>query len=198
MPKRPKGHPTSAQRLKVWRGELERTSGGLTKAMLTRNKRGKIVSRKKSRQAASANNLGKWLHESGVTVPKGEMIRYKSNPPSGVKAEKPKQAVKKDAKAPPKPKPAPPKPKPAPPKPKPKPKPKPPKTPKPAVHKPKPKPHRQAPKKARRKRAPKINPITNEPYEKMSRPGGFVATGNVNVDNIQTGRRRRATQSFVF
>ena len=195
MPKRPKGHPTSAQRLKVWRGELERTSGGLTKAMLTRNKRGKIVSRKKSRQAASANNLGKWLHASGVTVPKGEMIRYKSNPPSGVKAEKPQEKKKPEAPVKPKAKAKQAAPKP---KPKPAPKPKPPKTPKPAVHKPKPKPHRQAPKKARRKRAPKINPITNEPYEKMSRPGGFVATGNVNVDNIQTGRRRRATQSFVF
>ena len=76
MPKKGKGKgPTSKQRIAVWRGDLAKTSGGLAKADLTKNKRGKIVSRRKSRQAAGANNLGKWLRESGVSVPKKEMLR---------------------------------------------------------------------------------------------------------------------------
>mgnify|MGYP004182899931 CR=1 FL=1 len=96
---------TSAQRIKVWRGELAQTTGGLTKAMLTKNKRGKIVSRKKSRQAASSNNLGTWLHDSGVAIPKAKILRYKSSPPEGAKqAKEPKKAPKKAA---PKPKPKP-------------------------------------------------------------------------------------------
>ena len=71
---------TSVQRIKVWRGQLERTTGGLTKAMLTKNKRGKIVSKTKSRQAASSNNLGNWLHDSGGAIPKADILRYKSSP----------------------------------------------------------------------------------------------------------------------
>ena len=46
------------ERLRVWRGELKKTSGGLTKAMLMKNKRGKIVSKRKSEAAKkNANNL---------------------------------------------------------------------------------------------------------------------------------------------
>ena len=40
--------PSSRQRLEVWRGNRLKTSGGLTKADLVKNKRGKIVSKKKS------------------------------------------------------------------------------------------------------------------------------------------------------
>ena len=47
------------ERLRVFRGELKKTSGGLTKGDLIKNKRGKIVSRRKSTQAVGdENNLG--------------------------------------------------------------------------------------------------------------------------------------------
>ena len=51
--------------MRVWRGELKKTSGGLTKDDLVKNKKGKIVSRRKSRQAADQNNLGEWLRNKG-------------------------------------------------------------------------------------------------------------------------------------
>ena len=54
------------ERLRVFRGELKKTTGGLTKDQLIKNKRGKIVSRKKSHQAVGAsNNLGSWLRSKG-------------------------------------------------------------------------------------------------------------------------------------
>jgi hypothetical protein len=51
--------------MRVFKGELKKTSGGLTKQDLIRNKRGKVVSRKKSGQASGANNLGDWLRRKG-------------------------------------------------------------------------------------------------------------------------------------
>ena len=53
--------------MRVWRGELKKTSGGLTKEMLMKNKRGKIVSKKKSEGARKnkENNLGQWLRTKG-------------------------------------------------------------------------------------------------------------------------------------
>ena len=51
--------------MRVWRGELKKTTGGLTKDDLVKNKKGKIVSRRKSRQAAEQNNLGEWLRDKG-------------------------------------------------------------------------------------------------------------------------------------
>ena len=102
------------QRLRVWNGDLKKTSGGLTKAMLFRNKRGKIVSRKKSGQASGANNLGKWLRKSGDAFgdrPKGAPDPKPKEKSPSVAAAKPVKAAKA------KPKPSPPKPKPAPPKP---------------------------------------------------------------------------------
>lgn len=54
-----------SQRMRVFKGELKKTSGGLTKKDLVKNKRGKIVSRKKSGQASGANNLGDWLRRKG-------------------------------------------------------------------------------------------------------------------------------------
>ena len=46
------------ERLRVWKGELRKTAGGLTKKDLMKNARGKIVSRKKSGAASKENNLG--------------------------------------------------------------------------------------------------------------------------------------------
>ena len=107
------------ERMRVWKGELKKTSGGLTKGQLVKNKRGKIVSLKKSSQAVGdANNLGSWLRGKGdkfAGKPKG----YKKD------AEKDEKEEEKLAEVPvqkkPKPKPTP---KPKNPKPKPKPKPK--------------------------------------------------------------------------
>ena len=54
------------ERLRVFKGELKKTSGGLTKGDLIKNKRGKIVSRRKSTQAVGdENNLGSWLRGKG-------------------------------------------------------------------------------------------------------------------------------------
>ena len=57
--------PSREQRVRVWRGELKKTTGGLTKDDLVKNRKGKIVSRRKSRQAADQNNLGEWLRNKG-------------------------------------------------------------------------------------------------------------------------------------
>jgi len=56
-----------SERVRVWKGELKKTSGGLTKPMLMKNKRGKIVSKRKSEAAKkkNANNLGEWLRSKG-------------------------------------------------------------------------------------------------------------------------------------
>ena len=56
------------ERQRVWKGELKKTSGGLRKQDLIKNKRGKIVSKKKSeaaRKNKDANNLGQWLRSKG-------------------------------------------------------------------------------------------------------------------------------------
>ena len=45
-------------RLQVWRGSKTKTSGGLRKADLKKNKRGKIVSKKVSAKQTSKSNLG--------------------------------------------------------------------------------------------------------------------------------------------
>jgi len=55
------------ERVRVWKGDLKKTSGGLRKQDLMKNKRGKIVSRKKSEAAKKnkENNLGQWLRSKG-------------------------------------------------------------------------------------------------------------------------------------
>ena len=54
------------ERVRVWKGELLKTSGGLRLKDLMKNKRGKIVSKRKSQSAkATANNLGDWLRKKG-------------------------------------------------------------------------------------------------------------------------------------
>ena len=79
---------TSKQRLEVWRGERVSTSGGLKKSDLVRNKRGKIVSKRKSQQAASQNNLGSHLRPSGKKIPAKDMLHPKK---SEKKASSPKK-----------------------------------------------------------------------------------------------------------
>ena len=87
------------QRLRVWSGDLKKTSGGLEKKDLFKNKRGKIVSKRKSGQAAGANNLGKWLRKSGDTF--GE--RPVGAPDPKAKEKQPSAAAKKIAVKAPKP-----------------------------------------------------------------------------------------------
>ena len=183
---------TTKQRLDVWNGSRDKTSGGLRKSDLTKNKRGKIVSKKKSGQASAQNNLGTWLRIEGYTLEKGAMLRRKSAPPEGAKkaAPKPKKAVPKPVpKAVPKkavPKPVPkavPK-KAVPKKAVPKPAPKPPLAP-PTIKKPAKAQLVVQQRQERRARAKgKINPMTTQQYDKE------VGT-NISVDNIVRGRRRR-------
>ena len=96
------------QRLRVWRGDLKKTSGGLTKAMLMKNKRGKIVSKKKSEAAKKnkdKNNLGAWLRSKGDKfLSKGlseENIKRKGKPGrKAFKKEVPKKVEPKKAEPP--------------------------------------------------------------------------------------------------
>ena len=164
--------PSSKQRLEVWRGVRAKTSGGLRKSDLTKNKRGKIVSKKKSQQAANQNNLGDHLRQKGKKMPKDEMLHAKKSgkkkaggAPAKVEA-KPKPAPKPAAKAPAKPAPA---------------------------AKPKAQPAKKAaaqkkPAAAKRiKKKSNINPITGQPRDKDR-------LGKVNVDNI----RRRSKRGFGY
>jgi len=115
------------ERLRVWRGDLRKTAGGLTKNDLVRNARGKIVSRKKSKGATNENNLGKWLRSAGdsfggklqdaglpLPKPKGQgKVKVKAHKPQADRkikkpaAPKPKPKPKQQAKPKPKPKPKP-------------------------------------------------------------------------------------------
>jgi hypothetical protein len=90
---------SSQQRSEVWRGLRLKTSGGLTKDMLTKNKRGKIVSKKKSGQASDQNNLGSWLRQKGKKIAKADMLHKKSAPPEDAPKSKPapKKAAPKKA-----------------------------------------------------------------------------------------------------
>ena len=89
------------ERVRVWRGELKKTAGGLTKADLIKNKRGRIVSKKKSTSARTSNNLNKWLRKPGDTF--GGKLEAAGLPAPAVKGSKKKQA-KKVPKPKPKPK----------------------------------------------------------------------------------------------
>ena len=89
------------ERLRVWRGELKKTSGGLTKKDLIKNKRGKIVSKRKSSQSKNhaENNLKTWLRSKGDKFggePKGLKAEDKENK-AAPKAAAPKAAKKKEA-----------------------------------------------------------------------------------------------------
>jgi len=95
---------SSTQRLAVWRGDRLKTSGGLFKKDLVKNKRGKIVSKKKSGQARNQNNLGNFLKEHGAKMKKAEMLSP-AGPASKKRAAAREGAPKKDLpkKAPPPP-----------------------------------------------------------------------------------------------
>ena len=107
--------PKQNQRLRVWRNEIRRTSGGLRREDLMTNRHGKIVSKRKSLAAKGANNLGQWLRKKGDKFegkPKGfkqeeqkAKPKKQAPPPKPKKAAMPKKAPAK--KAPPKPKPKP-------------------------------------------------------------------------------------------
>lgn len=162
--------PSSKQRIEVWRGQRKRTSGGLTKEMLTKNKRGKIVSKKKSNQASDQNNLGVFLRAKGTKVPKDEMLYKKGekkSPKPSLHAPKKPQPKPVQKGLPTKGKPQKPQPKPQKPQPKPKPK-----------------------AKAKKKQKSNINPVTKQPYAKKS-AGGYVADAKIHIDNIVHGKRRR-------
>ena len=169
---------SSKQRREVWAGTRTRTSGGLTKSMMVKNKRGKLVSKKKSTQAASQNNLGSWLRTTGKKVAKSEMLRKKSEPPSAdKKGGGPKAKVAPKAKPAPKPAPKPPRKKAAPkaaPKPAPKPK------AKPAQKR---APKAKAPKAKAIKKKRNINPLTNQPYDPK-------AKGKISLDNVRVREDR--------
>ena len=177
------------ERQRVWKGEIKKTSGGLTKAMLMKNSRGKIVSRKKSEAAKknNENNLAGWLRKKGekflskgvtaehvVRKDKRKKKLQKLALPSSGTVPKKKLDSKKTVVVLPKPKPkakpAAPKPKPKPAAPKPKPKPK----AKPAAPKPKPK-----PKPKKKKKGPPV--IVDQAPEKA---GEVADTSKISVGNI--------------
>ncbi len=189
---------STQQRSEVWLGTRAKTSGGLTKAMLVKNKRGKLVSKKKSEQASSQNNLGSWLREKGKKVDKSEMLRKKSAPPPDAPqkaAKQPKKAAAKQPAAPSKKavKKAAPKPKAAPKAP-----------PKPApVKQPKKQPkivRKQAQAAPKRKNKSKVNPITQQAYEKKGgRFGkGFVEKGKISLDNVRRSKLRQKKVKHVW
>ena len=178
---------SSQQRHEVWRGTRAKTSGGLTKGDLIKNKRGKLVSKKKSQQAGSQNNLGSWLRTKGKKVPKKEMLYAKGAKAPAAAAPKAKPTgsgtsgpsrKRQQKKAAPKPKPK--------------------AAPKPKKAAPKPKPKAAPKKKARITRKSdqgtfakgKINPLTKQAYEKTSGKTGYVKGGNISLDNVQRTKLR--------
>ena len=161
--------PSSKQRLEVWHGIRDKTSGGLRKSDLVKNKRGKIVSKRKSGQAHDQNNLKSFLREKGKSVPKDAMLHKKGA--KKAPAAKPVKILtpKKKKKQPPKiaaKKPAPPKVQ--------------------VQKKPAPKKKKLASKK---KGNPDINPITKQPYAKKK--AGYVTGAAMHIDNIRPSRRVR-------
>ena len=70
MPRRKKNTdiPTIGSRAQVWHGNAYRTSGGLKKSDLKKNKNGEIVSKKASAAAKRSDNLVKagWVTKKGV------------------------------------------------------------------------------------------------------------------------------------
>ena len=91
--------PSRPQRLRVWRGELKKTSGGLVRDDLVKNSKGKIVSRRKSKQAGEQNNLGVWLRSKGDKFgdkPEKELALKAKEPPKLAAKPKPKPKPKPD------------------------------------------------------------------------------------------------------
>lgn len=70
---------TVGSRAEVMHGTAKRTSGGLTKSDLKYNKRGLIVSRKKSELGKRVGL--KRLHDAGYTTKKGQFGVFKDGKP---------------------------------------------------------------------------------------------------------------------
>ena len=169
------------ERLRVWRGELKKTSGGLTKDMLMKNKRGKIVSKRKSEAAKkNANNLGDWLRSKGDhflskglkqenIVRKGKAGRKAFKKPEEKKPEAPK-----------------PKPKAAPPKPKAKPKPAPKKKVQPAPKK-------------KKKAPPKITKVAPVGPGQKPKDKTNISAGNIlpRKSKRKTKPKENVTQTYI-
>ena len=66
---------TIGTRAQVWHGNAKKTSGGLTKKDLMKNKHGRIVSRKRHTYAKKANVLAKM----GYVAKKGEFKLFKKH-----------------------------------------------------------------------------------------------------------------------
>ena len=73
-------------RVQVFRGSRKKTTGGLTKPNLTKNSKGKIVSKKASASAKKKSNLGRYIQKKQPPKPR---------PKASVKA-KPKSDIPKN------------------------------------------------------------------------------------------------------
>ena len=69
---------TQGSRLEVWQGKKDKTSGGLTKKDLKKNKAGRIVSKRVSDKAANRSNLKRFLIRSRSTRKRKKPVRYGS------------------------------------------------------------------------------------------------------------------------
>ena len=58
-------HKNIGCRSEVFRGKAKRTSGGLKKEDIIRNKYGRYVSKERSEKAKESSHLGKWLFKKG-------------------------------------------------------------------------------------------------------------------------------------
>lgn len=72
---------TFGSRAKVWHNKAKKTRGGLTKKDLKKNKRGRIVSKRKSLQA----KRNKTLKKAGYYTVKGKFGAFKKQPKKTVK-----------------------------------------------------------------------------------------------------------------
>ena len=70
-------HKNIGCRSEVFRGKAKRTSGGLKKEDIVRNKYGRYVSKERSEQAKRSSHLGEWLFKPGgrpVKLPKPKKL----------------------------------------------------------------------------------------------------------------------------
>jgi len=68
----------AGSRLEVWQGTKKKTSGGLTKKDLKKNKAGRIVSKRVSQKAAQRSNLKGFLIRPRSTRRRKKPVRYGS------------------------------------------------------------------------------------------------------------------------
>ena len=70
-------------RVQVFRGSRKKTTGGLTKPNLTKNSKGKIVSRKASASAKKKSNLGRYIQKKQPPKPRPK-ASVKAKPQSDI------------------------------------------------------------------------------------------------------------------